>query len=212
MKKQKGFGLIGILIIIGALVVTSGGVLVWRKKVLPILTPQTPPIVSPEKPADQCLDLNEEECLANQNCVPVYGPSCPACMNEVFKRCRERQPGEIKKAPWGVVDTLSFSQLWQRRDELLWQRVTVTGILKFGSDCPAVEDPPPGPGDCVTRVYIGEEPNLIQLYENYNPIECRGVYPQDCRGWEQDKEYLITGILSQEKYKFYLEVLSKQKR
>ncbi len=131
-------------------------------------------------------------------------------MDEVFKRCREKQADAVKKAPWGVVDTLSFSQLWQKRDELLWQRVTVSVMLKFLADCPAIEDPPPGPEDCVTRVFIGEEANLIQLYENGTPVDCRGVNPQDCQGWKQNKEYLITGILSREKYKFYLEVLEKQ--
>lgn len=193
IKKQRGFGLIGILLIIGALVVTTGGVLVWQKRTLPI------PTLPPEKPADQCSRLNERECLANLDCIPVYGPSCSTCMDEVFKKCRERKPGEIKKAPWGVVDTLSFSQFLQKRNELLGQRITVTGMSKFLVDCPTVEDPPPRPEDCVTRVYIGEESNLIQLYKNHNPINCRGISPQDCQGWEQNKDYLITGILGQER-------------
>lgn len=33
MKKQKGFGLIGVLLIIGALIITAGGVMVWERGV-----------------------------------------------------------------------------------------------------------------------------------------------------------------------------------
>lgn len=39
-SSQTGLGLIGVLLIIGALVITAGGVLVWQKKVLP--TPTVP--------------------------------------------------------------------------------------------------------------------------------------------------------------------------
>ena len=105
MKKQKGLGLIGILLIIGVLAITVGGVLVWQRRTLPTTTP-TP--ISSEESADQCSGLGEEYCLANSDCTPVYGPSCPACMDEVFKKCRERLPGEVKRAPWGVIDESRF--------------------------------------------------------------------------------------------------------
>jgi len=39
MKKQKGLGLIGILFIIGALLLTAGGVVVWQRKVPPAPIP-----------------------------------------------------------------------------------------------------------------------------------------------------------------------------
>ncbi len=49
MKKQKGLGLIGVLLIIGALAVTTGGVVVWQKKISPTPTPTPPstPIQTP---------------------------------------------------------------------------------------------------------------------------------------------------------------------
>ena len=52
MKKQRGFGLIGILLIIGALILTAG-VVVWEKKTLPAPTPSPtePPIAQPTDPA-----------------------------------------------------------------------------------------------------------------------------------------------------------------
>lgn len=43
MKKQTGLGLIGVLLIIGALVVTAGGVLVWQRRALPTPTPTPTP-------------------------------------------------------------------------------------------------------------------------------------------------------------------------
>lgn len=53
----------------------------------------------------------------------------------------------------------------------------------------------------------------IFLHEAGERITCQ--WPKensnDCQGWEKDREYLITGILSQEGYSFNLEVLSKQK-
>ena len=97
-QKQNGFGLIGILIIIGTLILTAGGVVVWRGKTdsIPSSTPtptpatQTQPTASPAEPIDQCSGLNEKECLANSDCIPVYGPSCQACMDIRFERCRDR--------------------------------------------------------------------------------------------------------------------------
>ena len=115
-KGNFGLGLIGVLLIIGALVITAGGVLVWRERTdsIPSSTPtptpatQTQPTASPAEPIDQCSGLNEKECLANSDCIPVYGPSCPACMDIRFERCRERNPGEVKKAPWGVIDESKY--------------------------------------------------------------------------------------------------------
>lgn len=107
MKKQVGFSLMGALLIIGVLAVTAGGVLVWEKKALSLPTPtsipQIPPVTLPEKPTDGCSELGDKDCLANPDCFPVYGPSCPVCTNEVFKRCRERQSGDIKRMPSGAT-------------------------------------------------------------------------------------------------------------
>jgi len=46
-KNNSGLGLIGVLIVIGALVITIGGVVVWRKKILPTPTPTPAPIPVP---------------------------------------------------------------------------------------------------------------------------------------------------------------------
>lgn len=50
MKKQSGFGLIGILLIIGALLLTAGGVVVWERRVSPalVLIPTATPTPKPE--------------------------------------------------------------------------------------------------------------------------------------------------------------------
>jgi len=110
---QSGFTLIELLIALAVIIITAaGGVVVWQKKVLPTPTstttptPQISPTILPEQPANRCSELNERDCLANPDCAPIYGPSCPACMDVVFKRCRERNSGEIKKAPWGVIGYL----------------------------------------------------------------------------------------------------------
>jgi len=47
MKKQRGLGLIRILLIVGALVITAGGVVVWEKKVTPSPTPFITPAQRP---------------------------------------------------------------------------------------------------------------------------------------------------------------------
>ena len=48
MKNQKGLGLIGFLLIIGALLLTAGGAVVWEKKVspTPIVQPTPMPTLS----------------------------------------------------------------------------------------------------------------------------------------------------------------------
>ncbi len=45
---ESGLGLIGVLLIIGVLLLTAGGVLVWQKKVSPMVTsPPAPAVLSP---------------------------------------------------------------------------------------------------------------------------------------------------------------------
>jgi hypothetical protein len=92
MKKQKGLGLIGVLLIIGVLLLTAGGV-VWEKKVTSTSTPTpiptsilppptapassptitTPSVVSPT-PQDlgSCKSLSQGECETNWECDPIY--------------------------------------------------------------------------------------------------------------------------------------------
>ena len=52
MKKQKGLGLIGVLLIIGALVLTAGGVVVWEKKATLIPPPTLTPPILPTSPSN----------------------------------------------------------------------------------------------------------------------------------------------------------------
>ena len=60
MKKRNGFGLIGVLLIIGALVVVTGGVLVWQKKVS--LTPVPTPTPTETTPIS---------CRTDADCPPI---------------------------------------------------------------------------------------------------------------------------------------------
>lgn len=168
MKKQFGFNLIGVLLLIGALVITTGGVLVWQKRALP--TPITP---SP---------------------TPAVPPTT----------------------------TMSFSQLWQRRDELLGQQVTVRGLVRFidalSQGCASPEESPCG-GLTRTILFQQEGVGSFRLYRSGGPIGCSWRWSneeeKDCQGWDYDwedgKEYIITGILGQEENYFYLDVLSRQK-
>ena len=76
MKKQKGFSLIGILLIIGALIITAGGVVVWRERIslapslmpTPTPVPQNQPTASPEK---------STPCQTSADCLPVIGVCMP---------------------------------------------------------------------------------------------------------------------------------------
>jgi len=45
MKNQKGLGLIGVLLILGALLLTAGGAVVWEKKVSPTPAPKPLPTI-----------------------------------------------------------------------------------------------------------------------------------------------------------------------
>ena len=59
MKKQEGFGLISILLIISALLLTAGGVIVWQKRVLPTTTSAPSPIISGGLSTDEDLPPSE---------------------------------------------------------------------------------------------------------------------------------------------------------
>ncbi len=171
MKKQNGFSLVGVLLIIGALVITTGGVLVWQRKTLP--TPIT--ILMPPP-------------------VLEFTP-----------------PGTTQ-----LSQALSFSQLWQRQDELVGQQVLVRATVNLLVACPQYEGCCK-PEECAATVILGENLGTsyvsIFLHEAGERITCRWQKENsnDCQGWKKDGEYLITGVLGQEGYSFYLEVLSKQK-
>ena len=81
MKKQKGFSLIGILLVIGALLLTAGGVVVWERKTeltpsptFPLTVPdvsptggELPPLIpGPSQQEIQFMDMDEtfRECIS----------------------------------------------------------------------------------------------------------------------------------------------------
>lgn len=70
-KRNSGLGLVGILLIIGALILTAGGVVVWQEKVsqtktqAPLYTAPTPQTSKPNK-------MPEEEVYGVPNPAPVY--------------------------------------------------------------------------------------------------------------------------------------------
>ena len=212
-KRNFGFSLIGILIIIGALVITTGGVVVWKKRTSPAPTPMPTPtlriLLSPTRPQEI-----PTSCTTSADCPPVLGVcmpgKCPTyrCING---RCVYFE--DAKAAP---SQTLSFSQLWQRRDELVGQQVSVKAKINLVTACPHYEGCC-GPGECAATVILGENlgANYVNvfLHEAGERITCR--WPKEnsnnCQGWEINEQYLITGILGQEGYNFNLEVLSKQK-
>jgi len=77
MKKQKGLGLIGVLLIIGALVITAGGVVVWREKVLPALPsmpiPPTSVLLNPKYLSDESYCEKDSDCTTRPACCnPCY--------------------------------------------------------------------------------------------------------------------------------------------
>jgi hypothetical protein len=78
MKKQSGLGLVGILLIIGTLLLTAGGVVIWQRQFSPTpmptptpsatTTPRTQPTESPEKAI---------LCQTSADCPPGLGVCVP---------------------------------------------------------------------------------------------------------------------------------------
>lgn len=72
MKKQNGFSLIGVLLIIGVLAITAGGVVVWQRKVLPTPTPPSSPI-NPRYFSDETYCEKDSDCTTRPSCCnPCY--------------------------------------------------------------------------------------------------------------------------------------------
>lgn len=91
MKKQEGFGLIGVLIILGTLVITMGGVFVWQRKTLPALTPTSTPV--PEPISISCQTDSDCPAMGCAQGCPVEGP-CPPCPQNkcVNGKCQKVYP------------------------------------------------------------------------------------------------------------------------
>ena len=84
MKKQKGLGLFGVLLVIGALLLTIGGVAVWREKVTPTPMPTPGPtlptsqITAPPTTGPQQSDSEATVCINTEGCSPYCG-GCAHC-------------------------------------------------------------------------------------------------------------------------------------
>jgi len=112
---QKGLGLIGVLLIIGAFIITAaGGVVVWKERVAPILIPT--PVVSPTPatkispfPTSQARMPWEDSVCGNRICEPCENTCCnypcvtdtksgqlmcppPTCLGYCPQDCQEITP------------------------------------------------------------------------------------------------------------------------
>lgn len=113
MKKQEGFSLIGVLIILGTLIVTAGGVLVWQKKFAPTPAPTpspTPVEIQPALPDEQSEKIQAEvyQKLREEGralvIVSLYGTELPLTKENYDERVRQNT--EILEAAWA---TLAFT-------------------------------------------------------------------------------------------------------
>lgn len=75
MQNQKGLGLIGVLLIIGVLAITTSGILVWQRKILPTPTP-TPS----SEPLNPKYLTDETYCEKDSDCT-----TRPSCCNPCYK-------------------------------------------------------------------------------------------------------------------------------
>ena len=92
MKKQKGFSLIGVLVIVGALLFTAGGVVVWNKKTSTGLIPTPTPLLVPtSKPSAQpTLQSKPISCETDVDCPPLLPCLPPECIGVacIYGECK----------------------------------------------------------------------------------------------------------------------------
>ena len=112
MKKQEGLGLIGILLVIGILILTAGGVVVWNKKIVPTPTP-TPVEIQPSLPDQKSEKIGAEvyQKLKEDGkvliIVGLYGIGPPVTEEEDREELiRQRQNIEILET---ALATLAFT-------------------------------------------------------------------------------------------------------
>jgi len=89
MKKTKGFTLIEILVAIAVLIITAGGVVVWKEKASPAVTPTPTPSIGkkpiPTPPSSETETLKmpwENSVCGNGVCEPCEGTCCQRCTEE----------------------------------------------------------------------------------------------------------------------------------
>jgi hypothetical protein len=104
----------------------------------------------------------------------------------------------------GPTGSLAFADVWNRRDELTGQRITVTGKVLFVFTCP----PDPGGGDgCTAGAYLTDPATTdlpsydaapaIQIWQAGRSVGCGTMSLADieCAGWRDRTEYVVTGTL-----------------
>ena len=136
------------------------------------------------------------------------------------------RPTERTQSDEPTGAALSFSQLWQRRSDLVGERVSVSGRVLFTFSCPPGS---PSQAGCVATGYLvgsgtrdlpPEYTPAVRLYEGGAVVECPAdtLASLNCNGWLHDREYLVSGVLDYEvlggrpSNTVILEVLSKELR
>ena len=97
-KKQRGFSLIGVLLIIGTLLITAGGVVVWNRKIVPTPTP-TP-----------TLPVLDQDCASDNDCPKQFcqPPGTPCAQYYCVQgKCQLVDPQTDKQYP--SLPKLEFS-------------------------------------------------------------------------------------------------------
>ena len=132
MKKQKGLGLIGILIFIGALLLTAGGVVVWQRNILPTPTPtSTPPVLDQVCTSDN--DCPKQMCQPpGQPCAQYY---CIQGKCQLVDPQTDKQYPSLPKLEFSFRDCDQFVGTETREklgvDEVQWLGSTTLLIKAF---------------------------------------------------------------------------------
>ena len=92
IKPKSGFGLIGVLLILGALVITVGGVVVWNKNLLPTL-PHMP--TNPKYLSDESYCEKDSDCTTRPNC-------CNSCYKD-YVNIYNKDPISKEQCQFGCI-------------------------------------------------------------------------------------------------------------
>jgi len=103
MKKQKGLGLIGVLLIISALFLTAGGMVVWQKKTSLVLLPSSPPLnTSAPTTTNTQIQKTTDECEINTDCQYIWftgGCHTPEYVKTMLEKA-EKEGIRLGEAPY----------------------------------------------------------------------------------------------------------------
>ena len=101
---------------------------------------------------------------------------------------------------------LSFSDLWERRDELIGDEVLVEGKVLFTLECPPQPEFPRDAACIATAHLVAKDTTdllphddrpAVVLQENGATVSCvtQQVVFLDCGGWMHERKYLVKGVL-----------------